>query len=72
MKQKSSCPILYLFYVILSCICLIIAVCFIAPDDARAGGLWLYEGSIPDMGMANAGRAASALTHRPPGATLLP
>jgi len=61
MKQKSSCPIPYLFYSILSCICLIIAVCFIAPDDARAGGLWLYEGSIPDMGMANAGRAASAL-----------
>ena len=29
--------------------------------NAFAGGLWMYEGSIPDMGMANAGRAASGL-----------
>ncbi len=28
---------------------------------AFAGGLWMYEGAIPDMGMANAGRAASGL-----------
>jgi long-chain fatty acid transport protein len=28
---------------------------------AFAGGLWMYEGAMPDMGMANAGRAASAL-----------
>ena len=34
---------------------------FMDRGRAFAGGLWLYEGSIPDMGMANAGRAASAL-----------
>ena len=34
---------------------------FLGWGYAFAGGLWLYEGSIPDMGMANAGRAASAL-----------
>jgi long-chain fatty acid transport protein len=28
---------------------------------AFAGGLWMYEGAMPDMGMANAGRAASGL-----------
>ncbi len=27
----------------------------------HAAGLWMYEGAMPDMGMANAGRAASAL-----------
>lgn len=32
-----------------------------ARGHAFAGGLWMYEGAIPDMGMANAGRAASAL-----------
>jgi len=42
-------------------VCLAVLSCFFLKADARAAGLWLYEGSIPDMGMANAGRAASAL-----------
>lgn len=43
------------------CVCLAVLTCIFQKPDARAAGLWLYEGSIPDMGMANAGRAASAL-----------
>jgi long-chain fatty acid transport protein len=35
--------------------------CFFLTADARAGGLWMYESASSDMGMANAGRAASAL-----------
>jgi long-chain fatty acid transport protein len=46
---------------IVTCVCIAILSCFFLRPDARAAGLWLYEGSIPDMGMANAGRAASAL-----------
>ena len=42
-------------------VCLALLSCIFLKPDARAAGLWLYEGSIPDMGMANAGRAASAL-----------
>lgn len=32
-----------------------------AAPAVRASGLWMYEGAMPDMGMANAGRAASGL-----------
>jgi long-chain fatty acid transport protein len=38
-----------------------VLVIFFATFDACASGLWLYEGAMPDMGMANAGRAASGL-----------
>ncbi len=41
--------------------CLAFLVLFVGATNANAGGLWMYEGSIPDMGMASAGRAASAL-----------
>ena len=44
-----------------ACVCLAVLPCIFLKPDARAAGLWLYEGSVPDMGMANAGRAASAL-----------
>jgi long-chain fatty acid transport protein len=42
-------------------ILMLLGLIVIRCGHAYAGGLWLYEGSIPDMGMANAGRAASAL-----------
>ena len=42
-------------------ILLLLAIIVMGRGQAFAGGLWMYEGSIPDMGMANAGRAASAL-----------
>lgn len=59
-----------------ACVCLIVLACFFLRPDAHASGLWLYEGSVPDMGMANAGRAASALDastagSNPAGMTLL-
>ena len=40
---------------------MLVSLMVMARGQVFAGGLWLYEGSIPDMGMANAGRAASAL-----------
>ena len=43
------------------CISLAILACFLLAPNARAGGLWMYEQANSDMGMANAGRAASAL-----------
>ena len=36
-----------------------ITACLI-PTSAQAAGLWLYEQSVPDMGLATAGRAALA------------
>jgi len=42
-------------------ILMLLSFIFLGWGYAFAGGLGLYEGSIPDMGMANAGRAASAL-----------
>jgi long-chain fatty acid transport protein len=51
----------HLFTWIGVCVCLAVLPCIFLKPDAMAAGLWLYEGSIPDMGMANAGRAASAL-----------
>jgi long-chain fatty acid transport protein len=44
-----------------ACVFLAVLSCIFLNSDAHAAGLWLYEGSVPDMGMANAGRAASAL-----------
>jgi long-chain fatty acid transport protein len=46
---------------IMACLCLAFLSGILFRSDVHAAGLWLYEGSIPDMGMANAGRAASAL-----------
>lgn len=59
-----------------SCFFLAFLCCLVLRPAARASGLWLYEGSVPDMGMANAGRAASALDAstaggNPAGMTLL-
>jgi long-chain fatty acid transport protein len=42
-------------------ILMLLAFIFMGGGHACAGGLWMYEGAMPDMGMANAGRAASGL-----------
>ncbi len=41
--------------------CLLVLIILSLPSASVAGGLWMYEGAMPDMGMANAGRAASGL-----------
>jgi hypothetical protein len=34
-----------------TCVCLAFLSCIFLKSDARAAGLWLYEGAIPDMGI---------------------
>jgi long-chain fatty acid transport protein len=60
-NMNSSSSTHHLFARMGSGVCLAFLLCIFLKPDALAAGLWLYEGSIPDMGMANAGRAASAL-----------
>lgn len=53
--KKKVCPAgRVVFFIICACI-------FLTAGHAHAGGLWMYEGAMPDTGMANAGRAASGL-----------
>jgi len=42
-------------------ILMLLACMVLGGEHAYGAGMWLYEGSTPDMGMATAGRAASAL-----------
>jgi len=67
--KHCGCSIHRLFAWMKACVCLTLLTFIFLKPDVQAAGLWLYEGSVPDMGMANAGAPLRPLMPRPLAAT---